>query len=127
MTIESSLDAGERLLWSGRPEPIQYAPRKGWPTFLIGIPFLAFALFWTYMASSGPGPAALPFALFGIPFIAVGLGLVLSPAWHFLRAKQTTYALTARRTIINIDGVLARRTSLPLSQIPFVELRRATS
>src|SRR5262245_29281266 len=122
MTIESSLDSGERLLWSGRPDRASYAERKSWPTFLVGIPFLAFALFWTYMASNGP----MPMALFGIPFIAVGLALVLSPAWHFLRARQTSYALTARRAILNTEGMMARRTSLPLSRISFVELRLPT-
>jgi len=124
MTSESSLlDAGERLLWSGRPDATHLAIRKGWMTFLFGIPFLAFALFWTSAASKGPGP----FMLFGVPFIAVGLALVLSPVWYFMRGKETTYVLSPRRTIIDISGPFAARTSMPLNQIRFVELRNAAS
>src|SRR5262245_23325549 len=124
MTIESSLlDSGERLLWSGRPEPSRFALRKGWMFALFGVPFLAFALFWTYTASKGAGPMEL----FGLPFIAVGLSVVAAPVWYFLRGTQTTYVLTPRRTITNTAGMFGSRTSVPLDQIRFVELRQASS
>ena len=118
------LDSGERLIWAGRPQSASYALKKGALTFLFGIPFFAFAVFWTYTASSGPTQGPIQFFwIWGLPFLAVGLGLVLSPGWYFLRAGRTTYTLTSRRAVIDSSGPFARRLSLPLEQIPFVELQ----
>jgi hypothetical protein len=70
--------------------------------------------------ASQPG---FDFWLFGIPFVIVGACMVLSPAWHLFRATNTTYALTDRRAIIDISGLFPRWTSVPLSQMPFVDVR----
>jgi hypothetical protein len=40
------------------------------------------------------------FALFGLPFLAVGLGMLTSPIWMGRRALRTCYALTNRRVIV---------------------------
>ena len=68
---------------------------------LFGIPFTAFAFFWLGLASgigraAGPGPPGF-FVLFGIPFVIVGLGMLTSPFWMFLKALRTAYAITDRR------------------------------
>jgi hypothetical protein len=126
MSDRLMLDPGERLIWSGQPQPAPYALKKGGLTGLFGIPFFAFAVFWTSMASSFTSGEKGPpryFWLWGVPFLGVGLGLVLSPLWHFVRAGRTTYTLTSRRAVIDTTGPLARRTSVPLDQIPFVELQ----
>jgi hypothetical protein len=128
MTINPSLlDPGERLLWSEKPNAGSYALRKGGLTSLVGIPFVAFSLFWVAMASTASSrtsdhPASF-FWMFGIPFVLVGVGLVLSPLWYYWRGTQATYALTNRRAIIDIAGQFPRRISVPLHQIPFVEVR----
>jgi hypothetical protein len=118
---------GERVLWSGNPDPFRFSLRKSLPGALIGIPFLAFALFWISMAASTPSGAASPFPfpfwLFGVPFVAVGLGTVLSPIWHCVRALRTNYVLTNQRAIIDYPAPFARRISVPLYQIPFIEIR----
>jgi hypothetical protein len=118
---------GERVLWSGTPEPLRFSLRKSFPGALIGIPFFAFSLFWISMASRAPGGAASPFPfpfwLFGIPFVLVGLGMVLSPVWHYARALRTSYVLTNRRAIVDYPGPFGRRISVPLTQIPFIETR----
>src|SRR5215467_11130527 len=78
MTIDPTLpDRGEKVLWWGKPDPQKYAFRKAWYSFLLGIPFFSFAVFWTYMTSRGG-----VFAAFGIPFLLIGLGMLLSPTWH---------------------------------------------
>ena len=100
-----SFGRGEKLIWSGRPSPIAYARRKGTRTFLLGIPFLAFALFWVAKASEAPGG----FWLFGIPFVLIGCGLVLSPLWFYFRAGRTAYALTSTRAIVEMAPPFARR------------------
>jgi hypothetical protein len=130
MTISPGiLDSGERLVWSGKPNPMGYAIYKGRWMFLIGIPFFAFSIFWISMAATGGGKAAQPFPfwLFGVPFIVIGAGLVLSPLWYFVRGTGTTYALTSKRAITDITGMFPLRTSIPLDQIRFVDLRQSAS
>ena len=106
--IGAEIEPNERLLWTGRPDPSKRAA-TGIPAMIFGIPFTLFALFWTTMASgaifatrnSGHGtPAPLYlFPLFGLPFILVGFGLLLSPLWAYLKAQRTMYAVTDRRAI----------------------------
>jgi hypothetical protein len=123
MTIDPSLhDRGEKVLWWAHPEPLMYAFKKSWQTFLFGIPFFAFAIFWTSKASVGG-----TFALFGIPFLAIGLGMVLSPLWHYFRGTRATYALTDRRAVIDIAGFMPRRISVPLSEVEFIDMRARDS
>ena len=126
--IEPQLtDPGERLIWSGHPDPSRYALRKASYSFLFGIFFFGFSLFWingAYTATSrGTNLLDFPFWMFGIPFVIAGAGMVLSPAWQYFRAARTTYALTDRRAITDIAGPFPRRTSVPLGQMPFVEVR----
>jgi hypothetical protein len=127
-TIDPTLiDPGEQLIWSGNPYPVRYALRKAAFPFLFGTVFFGFSLFWIYVAHMAAGNATnqlgLPFWMFGIPFVIVGACFVLSPAWQFFRAVHTTYVLTNRRTITDISGPFPRRTSVPLRQIPFVDVR----
>lgn len=105
----SQLDAGERLLWSGAPVPGN-AAAGAIPTSLFGIPFLAFSCFWIGMAWTAtsrsnhvPGPF-LFFPLFGVPFVLVGLGILLSPLWAYLSARTTVYAVTDKRALIVNGG-----------------------
>jgi hypothetical protein len=131
MTIEVPLtDPGERLIWSGNPDPSRYALRKVAYSFLSGIVFFGFSLFWIHTAytgeSRGSNPLAFHFWMFGIPFVIVGASLVLSPVWQFFRGMRTTYALTDRRAIMNISGPFPRHTSVPLNQVPFVEVLSST-
>ena len=112
--IDGELSPGETLLWAGQPSPSRMA-RQGIVPMLFGIPWTAFALFWTAAAggfaflaggavrSSGGGAWAAPFLLFplfGLIFVAVGLGLLLSPLWLYLGAKRTVYAVTSKRVIV---------------------------
>src|ERR1700754_4439142 len=102
MTVDPALhDRGQKVLWWARPDPFMYAVKQSWQTFLFGIPFFAFAVFRPYKASvSGV------FAAFGIPFLAIGLGMVLSPLWYYFRGTRATYALTDRRAVIDIAGFM---------------------
>jgi hypothetical protein len=118
------LDPGERLTWSGRPDAIRYAFKKSIATFLFGLFFFGFSIFWISGAAKQSG---LMFALFGVPFVIVGLGLVLSPIWHFLRSRQAIYVLTDRRAVVDIAGWFPRRLSVPLGQIRFVEAKLSTN
>jgi hypothetical protein len=68
----------------------------------------------------------IPAWLFGIPFMLVGAGMLISPLWHFWRGLRTAYVLTSKRAIIAIAGPFARQFSVPLDQIRFVDTRPST-
>ena len=127
MIDPSLIDPGEQLIWQGKPYPARYALRKAGYTFPFGIVFFGFSLFWihgAYMAANKTtSELGFPFWLFGIPFVLVGACMVLSPAWYFFRAMTTTYSLTDRRAVMDVSGPFSRRTSIPLNQMPFVDVR----
>jgi hypothetical protein len=127
MIDASLMDPGERLIWSGNPYPTQFGIRKGGYPFLFGVLFFGFSLFWIHGAYTAESKATnqllFPFWMFGIPFVIVGACMVLSPVWYFFRAMRTTYALTDRRAITDVSGPFPRRTSVPLNQMPFVDVR----
>lgn len=116
--IARELEPNEQLLWSGQPDPKQLS-RRAMPVLLFGIPFTAFAVFWTLgaagitsLVSSGfRGSGALGglglishiFPLFGIPFILVGLWMLSMPAREAKRGAQMLYAVTNRRAL-TIEG-----------------------
>jgi hypothetical protein len=107
--VRAELRPGERLLWVGQPRRRRF-PREALPAFLFGIPFTAFAVFWTALAvwivSRGHGandPGLLfriVFPLFGLPFVLIGVGLLSTPYWLRRQATRTCYALTDRRAIL---------------------------
>jgi hypothetical protein len=127
MIDPSLIDPGEQLIWQGKPYPARYALRKAAYIFPFGIFFFVFSLFWIHGAyiakSNASNPLGVQFWMFGIPFVFVGACMVLSPAWYFFRATTTTYALTDRRAIMDISGPFPRRISIPLNQVPFVDVR----
>lgn len=92
------ITAGEQILWKG-------TPGKGHlflPSDLFMIPFsifwCGFAFFWEYMALSNGAPFF--FALFGLPFIAVGLYITVGRfIWKAYIRKRTAYVITNRKII----------------------------
>jgi hypothetical protein len=81
------------------------------PATILGIPFAGFALFWitqAYHATSTMSKSSSNaftngfrvFPLFGLPFLFVGLGVILAPLWAFLKAGSTVYAVTNQRVMI---------------------------
>jgi len=111
-TALSQLDAGEHLLWSGAPDPGRLA-LQALPAMLFGVPFTAFAAFWMTMAFRMTGAGSHPaspgpfFALFGLPFLLIGLAILTSPLWTYLGAQRTVYAVTEHRALI-ISGLGTR-------------------
>jgi hypothetical protein len=127
MIDPSLIDPGEQLIWQGKPYPARYALRKAAYIFPFGVLFFAFSLFWIHGAytakSNVSNQLGFQFWMFGIPFVIVGACMVLAPAWYFFRATATTYALTDRRAITDVSGPFPQRTSIPLNQMPFVDVR----
>jgi hypothetical protein len=105
--LRRSLRDGEQLLWAGQ------AP-QGWrltlpDMFLIPFSLIwgGFAIFWEYGVLNMPGPVDLFFALWGLPFVILGLYLIVGRFWvDALRRKNSLYAVTDRRILIQ-SGILA--------------------
>jgi hypothetical protein len=106
--ITDELSPSEKLIWVDRPASVIHHAFTSIGSFLFGIPFFAFAVFWTWMASEplrrggidGPPGFSYFFPMFGIPFLLVGLGMLLAPLWSAFAARHTIYALTDKRLII---------------------------
>ncbi len=108
---EGILAPGERILWQGRPDgAIDWALLFDVRS-LFGVFFTGFALFWIAMASgmlwtggSDAGPPLffrLLFPLFGLPFVLVGLGVILAPLRADLAERRGVfYTLTDRAAFI---------------------------
>jgi len=111
--LRSMLDPGERLLWSGAPK--QGVRLRASDLFLIpfSLFFLGFALVWEFFAlgifnnsgqQSAPPPGfdlfAIIFPLFGVPFILVGLYMLVGRFFvDAHKRSRIAYAVTEKRLI----------------------------
>lgn len=98
------LDEDETLLWEGAPgRGIRVRPANIVMS-LFGVFFFGFAVFWTYMAGSMGGsddPLGGAFALFGLPFVAVGAYLLIGQYfWDAYERSRTRYALSSHRAFV---------------------------
>jgi len=105
--VDRELEPGERVQWLEMPVARYFTPAAV-GAFLFGIPWTAFAIFWTAGAAWGttrPGAGGLfhVFPLFGVPFILIGLVMLSAPIWAYRKALKTVYVITDRRAI-TFDG-----------------------
>jgi hypothetical protein len=113
LRAQSELQSGESLYWTGTANPAR-AALTALPAAIFGVPFAGFALFWmngAYQASShiSKRPDAFSkgfsvFPLFGLPFLIIGLGIVLAPLWAYLKGRSTVYAVTNQRVMVITGG-----------------------
>ena len=102
------LDRDEQLLWTGTPK--QGITLQAGDALMIPFSLMwgGFAIFWEYTVLSSGGPNF--FALWGIPFVAVGIYLIIGRFFYdAARRKKTFYALTDKRAIIR-SGVFQQST-----------------
>ncbi len=101
--VQRELKGGERLYWTGQPIAKRMA-LKAIPVSIFAIPWTAFAFYWTYSAAGNKIPdLSRPedwFALFGLPFIIIGLNMLFAPFWYYRKAQKVVYAITSVRAII---------------------------
>lgn len=117
--LKRRLDTGEALLWWGMPKRGILFRRRD----LLLVPFSllwgGFAIFWESLALTHGAP--LFFALFGLPFVVIGLyfigGRFVHDAW---RRARTFYGVTPERVVI-VSGDTVQ--SLSLRQLPETTLQ----
>jgi hypothetical protein len=117
--IGRELEPEEKQLWAGCPR--QGIVLRGSDAIMIPFSIMwgGFAIFWEVTAlgivfgadaeTSVPGAVAVIFPLFGIPFVIIGLYLMVGR--FFLDAKaraNTTYGVTNTRAII-VSGIRSRQ------------------
>jgi hypothetical protein len=120
--LQRELNSGEKLLWTGQPS----LGLRLRPSDALMIPFSlmwgGFAVFWEYSVVQGGAPAF--FMLWGIPFVAIGLYMIIGRFFvdAALRAR-THYGLTDQRVLI-IHGLFSREVkSLTLSGLTDISLQ----
>jgi len=106
---------GEKIVWVARPD-VKIAFLMSFAVWLLAIPWTAFSLFWTSVPvaalleiytglnvgapKGAPSLAMWALALWGVPFVLVGFGMLLVPAWVLRKGARTLYILTNRRLSI---------------------------
>lgn len=124
--IAAELGPGEQMLWAGRP--FQGLALRA--SDAIAIPFSllwgGFAIFWESSVFSQGAP--LLFKLWGIPFVLVGLYLIVGrfffDSWS---RKKTYYGLTTKRVLI-VSGIYSREIkSLELGSLNDMSLSERSS
>jgi hypothetical protein len=97
--VRHLLRPGERVLWQGRPIPRRFVLRGSPLVIPFTILWFSFAIFWeaSVLTSRAPGF----FALWGLPFVAVGAYISVGRffvAWR--EANRTVYVLTDQRILV---------------------------
>ncbi|GAC1471252.1 MAG: hypothetical protein NVSMB9_17210 [Isosphaeraceae bacterium] len=122
LSFLSELEAGETVVWTGRPRSLRRLVMRTISKALFGLAFLAFILFWMAMVVRGGGNwdrgrAVTPFephnvmiaTLAGLWMIPFGLYLLTWPLRTWRRLKGICYVLTNRQAIMIEPGLLGRR------------------
>lgn len=119
--IQAEILPGEKQLWVGKPKiGIQF--RKSDALFIpFSIFWAGFAVFWFVTAVFSGAP--FPFALFGIPFLCVGLYITVGRFFYdsYKRGK-TLYAVTDKRVIIKNGGIKGQTVTLNIKSLQDISI-----
>ena len=100
-TVERHLSDDEHIEWVGKPDPTKrFTPAD---RYLVPFSLLwgGFAIFWVVGAAASGGL----FALFGVPFVAMGLYFIFGRfIYKANRKRRTVYAVTNRRVLEIVAG-----------------------
>jgi hypothetical protein len=125
MTSELNLLAPEEVvIWSGRPNSFHLAIRRAWYPVFFGALLLAAVApvlhgIWPLPSHQNPEVVAIFYSFAGI----VGVAGISRGIFAWLRASRTKYFLTNRRVVIDTAAPFARRISIPLRHLRYIDFR----
>jgi hypothetical protein len=124
--IEPILRPGERVLWEGQPDVGAYSLRGAWYLIPFSLLWGGFAIFWEVTAlTQGAGPL---FAIWGVPFVAVGLYMIFGRLFVARReARRTHYGVTDQRVLLFTGAFGCRTTEMALRDLPPAQLEEQSS
>ena len=115
--LNTCLLAGESVLWRGRPMQGKIFCKHDIFMIPFSIMWGGFAIFWELMVLL---TGNLFFALWGIPFVAVGLYMMVGRFfWQEYQKKRTFYAITDQR-VLQFQG--KRVTFLDRAHLPQIHV-----
>jgi hypothetical protein len=95
--FDEHLVHGEKVLWVGRPDPAKHFSKGDRYAIPFSFMWGGFAMFWEVTAIVSGGGF---FALFGIPFVLIGLHMIVGRFFEKARVKRRTwYAVTNKRVL----------------------------
>lgn len=101
--VTRELQPGEVVRWAAQPNSSRMM-MQGFALWLFFIPWTAFSVFWIWGAAGFRLPDfSSPFSLFplfGLPFLLIGIGGLLSPLWVQRRARHTVYVVSNQRAFM---------------------------
>ncbi len=101
--LDKLLNSDEKVLWSGKPVRKAFI-LPGLVSIPFGLIFMGFAIFWMGTAASAGAPGE--FYLFGLPFVLIGIGIVIGPfLFQLLRYRNTEYMITDKRIITQTGAI----------------------
>jgi hypothetical protein len=119
--IAAALSPGEQLLWSGRPRGGLRLQSSDVYMIPLSALWAGFAFFWEYMVVTGGAP--LFFWVWGIPFVAAGLYILVGRFFYDAALRANTYyGLTDQRAIIVSTLFGNRQVTVPLKQMGGIDL-----
>ena len=101
--VKNILFADERIQWRGKPEKLRLLESRD--AYLIPFSLLwgGFAIYWEYTVFTMGAP--LMFKVFGIPFVLLGLYMILGRfLYKAFLLKRTSYVITDSRILRNQNG-----------------------
>jgi hypothetical protein len=121
--IRPLLRQSEQLRWVGKPDPrVLFTPADA---FLVPFSLMwgGFAVFWEIQVITGDSPGF--FALWGIPFVLIGLYFIAGRfIYKRFRKRSTVYGLTDSRAIVSSSH--RAYDEIPLNGTP-LSIRRSRS
>jgi hypothetical protein len=103
--FDEHLVSGEKVLWVGRPDPAKRFSKADRFAIPFSLLWGGFVILWESMAIAGGG--GLFAALWGLPFVGIGLYMMVGRFFYRARVKRRTWFAVTNKRVLKLE----RRTS----------------